>query len=233
MASNWGSIFKILALVGTVLALCSFVGNWIYSWQTDKSADTRTFRRNLLLKGLTLTGMILALVSFVGGWISAAIADRSKNAKISALERKIEEQRNTIVSATAVVEMNLIWEGYGGNSHETGTRGYVAFGKNDEQATLVIRSEFIKISEDGKDRAKLMMTANLTTPESEVNGSLNALRSSELVRIRIPDAPDSVRVVDGELGVVLNGTLKFKFVIPPQQVSVERVFVRDLGNLSM
>jgi len=184
-----------------------------------------------LFQCFSLGSSVLAVVSLIGLWIFTTRLENEKDTRINQLAQRVDTQGAAIVSATATVDASLEWDALG-NSNEwksvsEGTTGYVAFGIA-ANPLLIIRSRYVIMKSSRKGEVLFTAWCDLNAPESRVNGSLNELRTADIMQIGFPDVPDGTRIVSGTASVTINGNRQVTLQLQPQAVADHRAVVRDL-----
>ena len=187
-----------------------------------------------LFQWLTLSSSVLALVSFIGLWFFTSRLDEEKDARIAELVQRVDSQRARITAATATVEASLAWDTLGNSSDwksiVDGNTGYVAF-VSGSTPLLIIRSHHVIMKSTQKGRVEFTAVCDLNSQLSEVNCSLNELRSAKLVQIGLPDVPDGIRLLSATVTITINANKRIAIVLPEQDVREHRALTSQVEPL--
>ena len=175
---------------------------------------------------LVFFGTGLAFFSAIGLWHYSRQLEAEKKATIVALETKVETARTKVVSASATVNLALIWSipGQSWKSVTTGTASYVAFGRGAE-ILLVLRSRHVVMEATSADHVSFTAFCDLNAPDSLVRASLRDLGKADVLQVATPKVPNGVVVESGTVKMTLNGNQELVIPVSKTVVQDEKIVV--------
>ena len=231
----------VLFLVSSAVLVLTFIANYLrYRFSPKQRAKKRQRYINSSYI-LSYAGIAVASIATTSNWYLSGRIERNKSQRIFTLERALQEESDKIVSATAAVQLSLRSNAFRSSPHYgeiTGTTGYVAIAKTN-QLILVLRSstiyDHLMRGEHGAGTSLTVVRAfyDISSPEAEVQGSLQDLQTADLIQIGFlqdsPEIPDGAQVVEGSVSLVLNGGTRLTVPVPTQTVKNGIVLINPKG----
>lgn len=225
---RWLAILLTVILIGFVVL--SILG-WLQRGSTisDLKFENRELKRDIRQieaenKSLreTVAPLILqATKEFPGEEISESLK------KIIAKLELEDPLYKPIASATATVEVNIE------SSDQINIRlmerggGYLAFCRETD-ALLVTSSKDSYARQTGNNVVIYSAVFQMPATNSAVGKPIEFLKDSDYLQIKFLELPNNSKVLEGRAVVVINGSMRFEFLIPPQKMQEDIIFVKGI-----
>jgi hypothetical protein len=168
--------------------------------------------------------------------------EASESSAVS-LANQVAEANRKIVAGAGTLNLILEWDvlrpapgttkSESWKSVETGNRASITFVKS-ERPVLVMRSTVVVFEARERGITDATVTLSLGAPESFAQGTVADLSTSDYVQVQLPDIPPAIRIVSGELSVILNGDTRVSLRIPRQDLEKGQTRILPLeGNLAV
>jgi hypothetical protein len=153
------------------------------------------------------------------------------NASLKKLVERLEADRasNRPLASASVTAKVVINSAANENSHYMGdgSGGYVALGKG-PNALFVASAGDSFVATIATNEVQYRGVFQMPADDKIVGKPLGELTEAEYFQIEFQHMPENQSIIGGEAILVLNGSLRLEFAIPPQRSQGKKIFIRDI-----
>jgi cell division protein FtsB len=231
---RWLAVVFVLALVGFCIYFLvgwNERGNKIQE-QTNQINQLKTDNSDLARDNVQLRTENAGLRETVAPLLARAAKEfpgEEINSSLKKIIDKLESENpleQPIASSSSTVEI-LIKSDQGLNAHFIDQGAFLAFGKG-KDALLMNTSVDSFGNQTGKGEVLYHAILQMPADDSSVGKPISVLKDTEYLQAQFGALPDNCEVLGGKMVCVLNGSIRLKFDIPPQQSIGKNVFIRDM-----
>lgn len=171
---------------------------------------------------------ICCFILLAAGIITASfLVEKGRQLAVSE-QNLIELLDSSIVSVIANVEV-IIKSNKKVNTKHLNRGGYLAFGRGSTSLLVASASQSFE-KQIGDGRVTFSGKFEMGSSDDAVDKPIRTLRKSEYAQISFLNIPVESEVLGGKVVVVINGSFRFEFGIPYQQMKSEKIMVLDVGK---
>ena len=231
---RWLAIIFVLVCLGVCVY---FVIGWVQrgnkiddlksknlAWKAENRELKRDLRQveaeNTSLRDTVAPLINQAVREFPGEEITEALK------KIVARLESEDPLKKLIASASATVEISIESDKQI-NTHYADRGGYLAFAKGSD-AILVCEADHSYARQTGKGEVIYRGVFHMPATDSAVGKPIKFLEDAEYLQISFLKIPKNSSVVSGKAIIVVNGSQRFEFPVPPQKMQEDLILVQGI-----